>query len=275
MITKTFKTVEFSTKESWQNWCQEGLSAQETAIIMGENPWESKETLFKRKTGELSQEIPETSAMTLGREIRPKAIEAYKSLHEGVDLRPQNIQNLNIWWLRAHVDLMSKFPLHIAEIRCGEGSYEKAKNSLYPPKPYWAEAQHILATTGLKYLNLFFYNPNSETQDVKPPLQMTVWRKEEYISRMLRESNIFMEAVIQKKLLIKEQLEELTAHNQSLALEAKRSLEEEKELARSVYRAVLGQAPKVDISIYQKFVPSHFNRKGKLTPLGKSLLLNS
>jgi putative phage-type endonuclease len=268
MITKKFKSMEFPNKENWQKWCQEGLCAEETAIIMGENPWENKETLFKRKTGELSCEKPETSAMVLGKEIRPLAIEAYKTLNEGLDLKPKNIQNLDIWWLRAHVDLMSSFPLHIAEIRCGEGSYEKAKNSLYPPKPYWAEAQHILATTGLKCINLFFYHPNTNTLEDKTPLVMTVWRKEEYISRMLREANLFMESVIQKRMMIENEIK-LNGHAQ-----AELALLKEKELARNVYQAVLGQAPKVDKSIYQKFVPSHFNKKGRLTPLGKSLLLS-
>jgi len=272
MITKTFKTIDFANKENWLQWCQEGLTAEETSIIMGENPWENKETLFKRKTGELSQEKPETSAMVIGKEVRPLAIQAYKNINPELELRPQNIQNLDVWWLRAHIDLMSKFPLHITEIRCGEGSYEKAKNSLYPPKPYWAEAQHILAATGLKYLNLFFYHPNTNTMEDKAPIQLTVWRKEEYISRMLRECNLFMEQVIQRKLILKEDLLEHRQENEQN--KAQKALEEEKEMARTVYRAVLGQAPKVDLSIYQKFVPSHFSKKGKLTPLGKSLLLN-
>jgi hypothetical protein len=274
MITKTFKTMEFSDKENWLKWCQEGLTPEESAIVMGENPWEGKETLFKRKTGELCQEKPETSAMVLGKEIRPLAIEAYRTINEGLELHGQNIQNLDIWWLRSHVDLMSRFPLHIAEIRCGEGSYEKAKNSLYPPKPYWAEAQHILATTGLKYLNLFFYHPNTNTLEGKEPIQMTVWRKEEYISRMLRECNIFMEQVLQKRRTIKEDLLVSKESKIQEAEKAKEALEEERDLARSVYQAILGQAPKVDKETYQKFVPSHFTKKGNLTPLGKSLLLS-
>jgi putative phage-type endonuclease len=264
-ITNNFRLRTFDNKEAWTSWCHNGLTPEDTAVIMGENPWGSVEELLARKTGAIAPEKEVTQAMLKGREHRPKATQAYQKEHPECNLTTANLESTSLPWLRSNVDLFDIKTLHIAEVRCGESAYEKAKDKSFPPKPYWAEAQHILAVTGLKYLQIYFHTPTEE----KPPITIKVWRKEEYISRMIQESKKFMESIQSGKSLLEAKL------RTEQVKKAKEALEEERNLARSVYEAIVGKAPKVDKDTYQKYVPTHFDRRGRLTPLGESLLLQN
>lgn len=256
-----FKLVNLENKEQWKAWKNLGLTPEDTSALMGENPWESTEDLLKRKIQGFEgnqEEKPLTQAMLKGKEHRPLALEDYRKENPQYELSSVNIQNIANPWLLAHVDLFDLKSAHLVEVRCGEGAYDRTVNKSFPPKPYWAEAQHILAITGLKFITMYFHNGNPE----KKPFSLKIWRKDEYISRMINEAKSFME--------------KLQAHQRELeALKAKKAFEEEKEMARKVYQAVIGNSPKVDKLTYQKYVPSHFDKKGRLTPLGQSLLIQN
>jgi putative phage-type endonuclease len=261
-----FKLVSFENKEQWKNWRDSGLTPEDTSALMGENPWESHEDLLKRKTQESPTEKTVTEAMNKAKEHRPLALEAYKNEYTQYELSPHNIQSVTNPWLIAHVDLFDLKKAHLVEVRCGEGAYNKAVDKPFPPKPYWAEAQHILALTGLKFITMYFHNGNPD----KLPFTVKIWRKEEYISRMLTEAKNFMNKI--HEIRNREQYEKLSPIEVE-TLKAKEALENEKQMARKVYEAVIGKSSKVDKQTYQKYVPSHFDNKGKLTPLGQSLLL--
>jgi len=258
-----YKLISFENKDQWMAWRQAGLTPEDTSAIMGENPWESYQDVLQRKIGQTPAEKPVTEAMIRGKEHRPLALQAYKDQAPEFDLYPANVENIANPWLIAHVDLLDVKKLHIAEVRCGQTAYDKALNKSFPPKPYWAEAQHILALTGLKYITLYFHTENAEKQ----PFSIKVWRKEEYISRMVNEAKTFITQVKEIN-----RIKKIEQQNLELA-KAKEALEQEKTMARNVYAAVIGKSPKVDKETYQKYVPSHFDRKGRLTPLGQSLLL--
>jgi putative phage-type endonuclease len=263
-----FKLVSFENKDQWKLWRDGGLTPEDTSALMGENPWETPEDLLARKTQESNPEKPATEAMLRAKEHRPVALEAYKAENPQYELTPLNIQNITNPWLIAHVDLFDLKNAHIVEVRCGENAYQKALDKAFPPKPYWAEAQHILALTGLKFITMYFHNGNPD----KKPFSIKIWRKEEYISRMLQEAKAFMEKLSEIRSSHQKSVEN---HSQQITeefLKAKVALEQEKALARKVYEAVIGKAPKVDKQTYQRYVPSHFDNKGRLTPLGQSLL---
>jgi putative phage-type endonuclease len=266
-----FKLVSFENKEQWKTWRDKGLTPEDTSALMGENPWESPEDLLIRKTQKNPEDgnKPVTQAMLKAKEHRPLALEAYRKEHPQYELSPLNIQNIANPWLIAHADLFDMKNAHIVEVRCGENAYEKALNKSFPPKPYWDEAQHILALTGLKFITLYFHNGNPD----KLPFTIKVWRKDEYITRMIKESKDFMSKVSQVLNAHSDAAENKPNNLTEELVKAQRALEYEKLLARKVYEAVIGKAAKVDKDTYQKYVPSHFDKKGRLTPLGQSLLL--
>lgn len=266
-----FKLVSFENKEQWKTWRDAGLTPEDTTALMGENPWESPEDLLVRKTQEAETQKPVTEAMLKAREHRPLALQAYKTENPQYEPTPLNIQSISSPWLIAHVDLFDLKRAHIVEVRCGETAYEKALNKSFPPKPYWAEAQHILALTGLKFITMYFHNGNPE----KKPFSIKIWRKDEYVSRLLIETKDFINKVSELKTKKLENLPTQPKEMDSIAeefLKAKNALEAEKQMARKVYEAVIGKSHKVDKSTYQRYVPSHFDRQGRLTALGQSLL---
>lgn len=260
-----YKLISFNNKEEWRAWCDQNITPEDSAALMGENPWESPEDLLTRKTSVVSSQKPITEAMIKGKEHRPLALEAYKQENPSFKLSSANIQSTSMPCLIAHVDLFDTRASHIVEVRCGDAAYDKAVGKAFPPKPYWAEAQHILAITGLKYITLYFHNANEE----KKPFSIKVWRKDEYISRLGNECKTFITQMTEIK-----KIKEIEKQSHEIQ-KAKEALEMEKEMARKVYSAVIGKSPKVDKETFQRYVPSHFDRKGRLTPLGQSLLLKT
>lgn len=275
-----FKLVSFENKDQWKNWRDGGLTPEDTSALMGENLWQSPQDLLEKKLVQNKTDKPVTEAMLKAKEHRPLAIKAYKAEHPNYNLTPLNLQNIAQPWLIAHVDLFDIKNAHIVEVRCGQTAYDRALNKSFPPKPYWAEAQHILALTGLKFITMYFHTENPD----KKPFSVKIWRKDEYIGRMLSEAETFINKVSNLNLNLNLRSSQEyngnthynTANNpDNIAeefLKAKEALENEKQMARKVYEAVIGKSLKVDKLTYQKYVPSHFDKKGRLTALGQSLL---
>jgi len=174
------------------------------------------------------------------------------------------------------VDLFHARTLHIAEVRCGLRAWTEAKESPFPGKPYWAEAQHILAVTGLKFLHIYHHTgePNQS------PITLKVWRKDEYISRMVGEAEKFMLEIKEAKenMALSSFPQPIQTQTQTQAqaqaqAQSTLALSQKREEALSVYQAILGKAPRVTKDTYRRYVPTYFTRSGKMTELGKSLLL--
>jgi len=185
---KTFELKHFENKEDWRLWTHNGITAEDAAIIMDENPWETREELLVRKANVAPAEKPVTEAMERGRNERPKALELYKALSHLPELAPANIANVSRPWQICHVDGLDFATWHLAEIRCGEAAYQRAKGKTLPPRPYWAECQHILATTGLRLIHLYFHTTLSGEQ----PITMKVWRSDKYIQKLIEAEKEFL-----------------------------------------------------------------------------------
>jgi putative phage-type endonuclease len=266
----SFSIVRFADKPSWENWRRTGLTAEDTAILMGENPWHDKKELLERKCGILPPQQEPNQAMIQAKAHRPVALETYRQEHP--DLRgiaPANLENNVRPWLRAHVDLFHARTLHIAEVRCGQRAWAAAKDSPFPGKPYWAEAQHILAVTGLKFLHIYHHTgePN------QAPITLKVWRKDEYVSRMIGEAEKFLREIEETKATMDIGVLGSTDRKAQEVLAAQEAFAAQRKEALAVYQALLGKAPRVDKETYRRYVPTHFTRSGKMTDLGKSLLL--
>lgn len=249
---KTFSIRHFKNKSDWSAWKQARIDAADAAIITGENPWETKEELLARKSGKLGDPKPETSAMIRGRTLRPIALAAYQaSLAGSAGLKPRmaNLESEARPWQIALVDAFQASPYHLAEIRCGEAAYAKAKAGGRLPKPYWAEAQHTLAVTGSKKINFYFYSDQADEQAIVIP----AYRSEGFITDLIEAEISFYKEMQAAK-----------------AEEARKT--ELRGLVETIQLAIKGEAPRVDKTTYRTIVPVYLNRAGTLTPAGAELL---
>jgi predicted phage-related endonuclease len=113
--------------------------------------------------------------MALGTELEPVARRAYEK-RTGRSMVPRCVQSTRHDWLRASLDGMSLDWGTVVEIKCGESAYR-------------AQVQHILAATGLRWLDFWCYWPGCE------PVLVSVTRDNAYIERMLAAEAEFWAAV--------------------------------------------------------------------------------
>lgn len=253
---KTCRTANLNkateTHSAWEIWRHEGIDAEDAATLSGENPWESPETLLARKAQLLPTRKPVTEAMILGRENRPKALEAYRTAVGIKTLRPANLELISDPRLIAHPDLLCFQPLHIAEVHSGESALKKAQAMGKIPKPYWAEAQHTLMVSGLKFLKVFFYSPNAKYASKT----FTVSASEGFQKELRAEELRFLANIKSKR-------EEIAA---------KSRISQEAAALEATIAAIKGKGPKVPLETFRKFVPQFLTRKGEPTPAGQTLL---
>jgi putative phage-type endonuclease len=245
----TFKIKKFEDKESWNRWIESGITPSDAAAIMGENPWEDQKSVLNKKLHGTKKEV--TPTMSLAREFKPNAILEYQNILGGEPLSKVNIASIERPWQIAHIDGLRFNPIHLVEVRCGQSAYKEASENKRIPKPYWAEAQHIMSITNFKEMFMYFSHKTGAGVTLK------VLRSLSFIEKMNQTEEEFLDI--------------LAVEERKLA--AQREKESIKVLALATWDAVLKKAPKVEKDIYNQFVPTYITKRGKLTPLGESLLL--
>jgi predicted phage-related endonuclease len=240
----------FPKSEEFELWIHNGISASDSAILMGENPWETYGQLLARKSELTPVSKPVTAAMERGRALRPTALAAYRRLMRNPNLKPACASSKIHTQLIAHIDLFDHKSLHAAEVHCGETALRKALGSGKLPKPYWAEAQHTLYVLGLKFLRVYIHGDQAGQES---PLSK-VHASPTYQTKMVEAELAFLKAVGLAR-----------AQKQKEALRAKDLLKTQ--------AALKGTGPKVPEELYRQFVPYYVSSQGNLTSAGKTLLM--
>jgi predicted phage-related endonuclease len=187
------------------------ITGSDAAIIMGNNPWKSREQLLQCKRGLIVEEI--NQKMLEGQRLEPIAREIYEnmtdvemkpSIHvgtcelESLDRVPELFMKEKYWeplkysWAMASVDGLSTDGYLLLEIKCGKKSYDQAKKGFIPDY-YLDQIQHCLWLTGAEACDYMAFNQGKE------PVYMRVEKNLNYISEMIEKEYEFYQEMIDGK----------------------------------------------------------------------------
>lgn len=194
MKKMTFRIIQNLTQgsEEWRNWRKKCIGASDAAIIMGEGFKKSEDTdyLMKVKLG-IIQEWSGNAKSREGQRLEPEArnflVKKYK-----LKLDPAIIQDIDQPFLIASLDGIDKSGKNIFEIKCGESSYKKTKESKEIPSYYKAQLQHILMISKLDFIYFFAYRPNLY------PIELKIYRDDNYINKLRKLEIEFASKLLEK-----------------------------------------------------------------------------
>lgn len=142
-----------SGSQEWLDLRAAGIGGSEVGTICGLNRWESPYTLWAKKTGKISSEIPDNEAMEWGRRLEATILEKFKDEHPELTL----IRDPGTWhhkdrpWQIANPDAIYRTAdgIHgIIEVKTAQ--YEDDWND-GPPLSYQAQVQWYLQTFGFSH----------------------------------------------------------------------------------------------------------------------------
>lgn len=177
---------------AWLNWRNQGVGASDAPVIMGENPWKSREQLLKEKLNGLR--FGPNAAMARGTILEPEARSRYERL-VGIKVRPVCLQSTLFNWLRASIDGLASDGSSVVEIKCGNSIYEYATSKRQVPKYYFGQLQHILAVTGLSKIDFWGYLPK------RPEVHLCIDRDNRYIDRLIETEQEFWQELLRHRSL--------------------------------------------------------------------------
>ena len=160
----------------WHAWRNSVIGSSDAPVIMGENPWKTAKALLEEKLGHRTP-FNGNSATRRGTELEPQARSLYEE-SKGVSVAPSVLQNKLRPWQAA------------SEIKCGIKAYEHTAQTGHVPHHYYGQLQHILAVSGLSFIDYFCYKPESGG------ILVEVERDEPYINRLLVAEETFCQLLI-------------------------------------------------------------------------------
>lgn len=162
------------------------ITGTDASIIMGVNPYKNRKQLLKEKLG-LVEDAPPNEAMLKGMRLEPKAREIYM-LKENTIVYPAVVVHDDYFWAMASLDGLSHNSDFFVEIKCGESAFNKALKGEIPAY-YYAQMQHCMWVTGVKFCHYFCYWEGKG--NIK-----TVERDEAYIEKLVEEEIKFYDEML-------------------------------------------------------------------------------
>ena len=174
----------------WHEWRNQGIGASDAPAIMGENPWKTREQLFREKL--LGFNSSPNAAMARGTALEPEARRRYEQ-RVGIQVRPACLQSMKIGWLRASVDGLASDGGSVVEIKCGNSVYKHTASNHQVPEYYYGQLQHILAVTGLSKIDFWCYLPG------RPEVHLHIGRENRYIDKLLEAEQEFWQEFLRRR----------------------------------------------------------------------------
>jgi putative phage-type endonuclease len=176
----------------WREWRKSVIGASDAPKIMGEGFRSSENTddLLREKLG-IKKEWSGNAKSHEGTRLEPHARKFLIKEH-GHKLVPIIIQDLEKPFIVASLDAIDKSYKYIFEIKCGEYSYKKSKETGNVPVYYKGQLQHMLMVSELDYLYYCAYRPG------EIPVQFKIERDEGYIKKLRKKELEFADKLIEK-----------------------------------------------------------------------------
>lgn len=172
----------------WKNWRKGVIGASDAPTIMGENPWNDIESLFKEKVG-LKPEFKGNANTREGQRLEPVARKLLSSTYE-LKLKPTIIQDSTHSFLIASLDGIDEENKYIFEIKCGRYAYWQTREIQGVPLFYKAQLQHMLMITNFEYLYYCAYRPGANA------IQFRIYRDDKYIKKMRKTELEFADRLV-------------------------------------------------------------------------------
>jgi putative phage-type endonuclease len=146
-------SIEQGTKE-WTEFRRQHIGASDASIIMGCNPWKTKQMLWEEKVLGWEQEC--TEKMREGTRLESEARFNYIAL-TGIPVFPIVLESSEHPFLSASMDGMDFDMKKAVEIKCGASSHRLAKKGEIP-EYYVAQLHHQAYITSLESIDYFSYD---------------------------------------------------------------------------------------------------------------------
>ncbi len=161
---------------AWRSWRKKVIGASDAPTIMGENRFNSIDSLINEKLG-LQKEFAGNAVTREGQQLEEVARRILEK-ELGFKVFPTVIQDGKTPFIAASLDGINEEHSQVFEIKCGAKSYDLAYKRNEIPRYYIGQLQHILMITQLKKIMYVAYRPNSEL------VTIDVNRDDSYISRL-------------------------------------------------------------------------------------------
>ena len=191
-IAMTFSRVDFNQgSKEWLDWRRMGIGASDAPVIMGENPWKSSNYLLEEKLGR-KKEWSGNEATRSG-QLNEPVIRQYFANKFGFEINPFCIECNEINWMKASLDGISNTGHRVFEIKFGKKVYADVAKTKTVPKYHYGQLQHILAITGLSFIDYCC------GWDGEQPIHLQVPRDDSYIKRLIEMEYLFWKRIIDGK----------------------------------------------------------------------------
>lgn len=189
-VVMSFSRVNFDQgSKEWLSWRRLGIGASDAPVIMGENPWKSSNYLLEEKLGR-KKEWGGNEATRSG-QLNEPAIRQYFANKFGFEINPFCIECNEISWMKASLDGISNAGHRVFEIKFGKKVYSEVAKTKTVPKYHYGQLQHILAITGLSFID---YCCGWEGEQ---PIHLQIPRDDSYINKLIELEHLFWKRVIE------------------------------------------------------------------------------
>ena len=186
----TFRRVNFDQgSKEWLGWRRMGIGASDAPVIMGENPWKSSNYLLEEKLGR-KKEWSGNEATRSG-QLNEPVIRQYFANKFVFEINPCCIECNEISWMKASLDGISNAGHRVFEFKFGEKVYAEVAKTKTVPKYHYGQLQHILAITGLGFID---YCCGWEGEQ---PIHLQIPRDDSYINKLIEMEHLFWKRVIE------------------------------------------------------------------------------
>ena len=127
-----------------------GIGGSDVGAILGLNPWESAFTRWAKKTGKISDQVVDNTAMRLGREFEPAILKMFSENHPELEVFGDcgSWKSLERPWATANPDGMFRDAdgnWGVVEVKTSRSSWDNGV-----PPHYRAQVLHYLYVMGLR-----------------------------------------------------------------------------------------------------------------------------
>lgn len=172
----------------WLSWRKTKIGAADSAIILGQSPWTTREQLWLTKMG--MYEVEETDAMKRGKELEP-IVRELLMIEYGMFIKPIIYQHGEYDWMIASLDGIADDG-EIFEIKCpGMNTHQWAVDG-YIPNYYQTQMQHQMEVCQADRMTYVSYNPEHSQRLIC----LDVYRDDEYIKELVEHEKRFYNMMV-------------------------------------------------------------------------------
>lgn len=182
------------SREDWLSERRKGIGGSDAGTILGVNKWKTPYALWLEKTGQISDEIPDTEAMWFGREAEDLVAKRFES-ETGKKVKKSSYMfaHSQYPWMKATVDRLVVGEK--AGLECKTANFfadSDYQEDVIPPS-YYAQCMHYLAVTGLDRWYLAVLIPGKSFHT------FVIERNEDEIQAMINVEQAFWTSVQERK----------------------------------------------------------------------------